>query len=87
MFTVVRPSLGVLKFVMPSDPESSFVICFGSTVLALSDSKLIGERLKQEVNNDPIGNPSLNEALNYTHQMAATDKHGNKAKMACLPAA
>ena len=49
--------------------------------------KKIVERLKQEVNNDPIGNPSLNEALNYTHQMAATDKHGNKAKMACLPAA
>ena len=35
----------------------------------------------------PIGILALNEALNYTHQMAATDKHGNMAKMACLPAA
>ena len=30
---------------------------------------------------------ALNEALNYMRQMATTDKHSNKAKMACLPAA
>ena len=32
----------------------------------------------------PIGILALNEALNYTRQMAAADKHSNKAKMACL---
>ena len=35
----------------------------------------------------PIEILALNEALNYTRQMAAADKHSNKAKMACLLAA
>ena len=38
VLTVVWPSLGLMKFIMPSDLGSSSVVCFGSTVLALFDS-------------------------------------------------